>query len=206
MITIGVTGSIGMGKTTVTSMMKDMGIPVHNADAAVANFLGPDGIAVREVKALFPEAVSKDADGTDLIDKEILGKIVFYDREKKTQLEAILHPLVKTDSDNFVEEMKKQGHEMVAFEIPLLFETHRDEDMTCSICVSCSPENQKSRILDNRPGMTSEKFDAIVAGQMIDSEKRARADYVLANDGDFDEARENLERILSRISDRFKNQ
>lgn len=204
MITIGVTGSIGMGKTTITNMMKDMGIPVHNADAAVAEFLGADGIAVKAVKELFPETVSKDADGADLIDKDELGKIVFYDRSKKEQLEQILHPLVKTDSDRFVNEMQKQGHEIVAFEIPLLFETQRDKDMTCTICVSCSKEHQKERILE-RPGMTSEKFDAIVAGQMIDSEKRSLADYVLLNDGNFDDARENLERIIQRVRDRFKN-
>ena len=205
MIKIGVTGSIGMGKTTVTKMMQEMGIAIHNADLAVARFLSAGGIAVEQVQKLFPETVLKDKNGKNFIDKQALGKIVFYNKNKKSQLEEILHPLVKVDSDKFVKDMGEQGYNIVAFEIPLLFETHRDKDMSCSICVSCSPDNQRLRMLD-RPSMTPEKFDAIVAEQMLDSEKRELSDYVLLNDGSLKDTKQNLEEILKLIKERFKNQ
>jgi dephospho-CoA kinase len=201
MIVIGVTGSIGTGKSTIISMLKDMGVPVHDADHAVATMLAPRGIAVKTVGKTFPEAFDVDAEGYAFINKEELGKIVFHDRDKKEQLENILHPLVKIDSDNFVNEMKVCGHNIVALEIPLLFETGREEDMDFTICVSCSPEQQKNRVMQ-RKGMTSEKFDAIVAGQMTDREKTERADFVIMNDGNREDTREQLANIIERIKSR----
>ncbi len=198
MLVIGVTGSIGMGKTTIANMLRDMGVPVHDADISVAKFLRPGGIAVRTVGEMFPEALVHDEIGAAYIDKTALGKIVFNDRVKKKKLEDYLHPLVKTDTDVFIKKMSERGHKIVAMEVPLLFETGRDKDVNLTICVSCSPEKQKQRTLE-RTGMTSEKFDAIVAGQMLDAEKRQKADYVLLNDGDFEEARQKLLDIYRHI-------
>jgi len=202
MITIGVTGSIGVGKSTVANMIRDLGIPVHDADAAVAKFLSAEGDAVKMVAEEFPTTLKKDASGKEFIDKHELGKIVFNNKEKKQILENILHPMVITDSNLFIKEMEKLGHSITAFEIPLLFETNRDKDLDVTICVSCSPENQKMRILQ-RPRMTEEKFNSIIKEQMPDAEKRNRADYVILNDGDVLETKKNLEETIENIKSKF---
>jgi len=198
MIIIGVTGSIGSGKSTVINMLKDMGIPVHYADRVVADLLCAKGIAVRQLGKMFPEAMEVDDEGYAYINRDELGKIVFRDREKKQQLEKFLHPLVKANSDEFTEAMKLCGHKMVALEIPLLFETGRDKEVDFTVCVVCSHDHRKERTLV-RSGMTSEKFDAIVSGQMKDKEKQELANYVILNDGELDETRAHLEKVIFDI-------
>ncbi len=198
MITIGVTGSIGMGKTTVANMLRDLGIPVHDSDASVHRLLSNGGIAVAPVAKLFPEALSIDRDGDGYIDRQILGRLVFGDRQKKRALEDILHPLVRAESDKFKEDMEKHAQEMIALDIPLLFETGGEKRVDVTLCVSAAPETQRERVLA-RHGMTSEKFDRIVAGQLPDHEKRARADFVVENNGDLEDTRRQLNHIVHKI-------
>ena len=125
-------------------------------------------------------------------------KLVFGDRAKKRELEEILHPLVRAESDAFKEEMKKKAHKIVALDIPLLFETGGEKRVDFTICVSAHAEVQKARVLA-RPGMTSDKFDRIVSGQLPDAEKRKRATYVVETDNGFDDMRQQLQKILDRI-------
>jgi dephospho-CoA kinase len=198
MIVIGITGSIGMGKTTAANMLRDMGIPVHDSDAAVHELLGPEGGAVAEVGALFPEALKKDAAGRDYIDRQALGRVVFADRRKKRALEQVLHPLVREKSDAFKTEMRQKAHKIIALDIPLLFETGGEKRVDVTLCVTAPKGVQRERVLA-RPGMTSEKFDRIVAGQLPDAEKRARADYVVESDKGFDDMRKQIEKIIDAI-------
>lgn len=198
MIVIGITGSIGMGKSTAAEMLRDMGIPVHDSDAAVHRLLGPNGGAVSTVGESFPEALAKDASGVPFIDRGVLGKTVFADRARRQELEDILHPLVRAESDHFKDEMKKRGHEMAVLDIPLLFETGAEKRVDVTICVTAPPETQRERVLA-RSGMTSEKFDRIVAGQLPDTEKRKRADHVVDTSKGMDATRKQLSDIINLL-------
>src|ERR1035437_3373368 len=133
---IGITGSIGMGKTTAAEMLRDMGIPVHDSDAAVHALLGPNGNAVSIVGAAFPDALKMDKKGDSYIDRHVLGRIVFAERKKKRKLEEILHPMVRAESDAFIAEMIKKAHNIVALDIPLLFETGSERRVNVTICVT----------------------------------------------------------------------
>lgn len=199
MIVLGITGSIGMGKSTVSRMLTDKGIPVHDADAAVHKLLGPDGAGVEPVAALFPEALKQDEVGRSYIDRPTLGRSVFADRQKKKALEDILHPMVRAESDAFKEENRKKGTPMVALDIPLLFETGGETRVDVTICVSAPRDVQRERVLA-RPGMTAEKFDRIVAGQLPDAEKRKRADYVIETGCDIEETKKQVQRVIDAIS------
>lgn len=198
MTVIGITGSIGMGKTTASGMLQEMGIPVHDSDAAVHQLLATGGRAVNAVGKNFPEALKKNAGGESYIDRQILGRMVFADRHKKKELEEILHPLVRAESDKFIEDMRQKGEDIVALDIPLLFETGGEKRVDLTFCVTAPHEVQKERVLA-RHGMTSEKFDRIVAGQLPDAEKRRRSDYVIESDKGLDEMRHQLHRIIDRI-------
>jgi dephospho-CoA kinase len=202
MIIIGLTGSIGMGKSTVAEMLRDRGVPVHDADAAVHRLLGPGGGAVGIVGQEFPGVTVVDGEGVAQIDRAALGRIVFADRAARKKLEELLHPLVRAQSDRFVADHRRQGAEMVALDIPLLFETGGEKRVDVTLCVSANAGAQESRVLA-RPGMTREKFDRIVAGQMPDAEKRKRADHVLATDQTLAETAADLDRLLEEI--RLKN-
>lgn len=199
MIVLGITGSIGMGKTTAAKMLVDMGIPVHDADAAVHELLGAGGNAVAAVGKEFPEALVTRDDGLQMIDRAVLGRIVFVDRARKKKLEDILHPMVRKMSDDFKEQHRQKGTPMVALDIPLLFETNGENRVDVTICVSAAKETQRERVLA-RPGMTAEKFDRIVAGQLPDGEKRKRADYVVETDGGLDDTRRQLQKIIDIIA------
>jgi dephospho-CoA kinase len=198
MIVLGVTGSIGMGKTTAANMLRDLGVPVHDSDAAVHRLLGPAGGAVGPVGDLFPEALCRDAHERDYIDRAVLGRIVFADREKKRALEEILHPMVRAESDAFKKDMQEKGEKVIALDIPLLFETGGENRVDVTICVTAPKDLQRERVLA-RPGMTSEKFDRIVAGQMPDAEKRKRADYVVETGKGLDDTRIQLQKIIDRV-------
>ena len=195
---IGITGSIGMGKTTAAGMLREMDIPVHDSDASVHALLGAQGKAVSLVGAAFPDALKTDKNGDPYIDRPVLGRIVFGDRKKKRRLEEILHPMVRAESDAFIADMIKKAHNIVALDIPLLFETGSERRVNVTICVTAPQDMQRNRVLA-RPGMTSEKFERIVAGQLPDAEKRQRADYVVETDKGFEEMRRQLEKIISQI-------
>ena len=184
MIIIGLTGSIGMGKSTVAAMMQTLGVPVHDADETVHELLEPGGKGIQPVCAAFPYFEYPQIYGKKsgfaprpLLRKE-LGAIVFADDEKRETLENILHPLVQESQTEFMRKHKALGVEIVALDIPLLFETGADQRVDYTINVSAPYEIQRARVLD-RPGMTEEKFHAILERQMPDGEKCTRADYVL---------------------------
>jgi dephospho-CoA kinase len=188
---LGITGSIGMGKSTAAAMLRDMGIPVHDADAAVHALLARGGKATAAVSKAFPG--TRNAEGG--IDRQALGRIVFADPAQKKRLEDILHPMVRAESDAFVSAMSA-AHDVVALDIPLLFEVGGENRVDAVVCVSAPPEVQRARVLA-RPGMTPEKFSRILAGQLPDAEKRRRADYVVETDKGFDDMRAQLEKIVA---------
>jgi len=202
LIIIGITGSIGMGKSTAAKMLCDMGVPVYDSDATVHDLLARDRKAVSAVGKKFPEAVKTNEFGEFYIDRQILGKSVFTDNQKKKMLEKILHPMVLEESNFFIELMKKKNHQIIALDIPLLFETGWEKCVDVTLCVSASPEIQRRRVLE-RPNMTSEKFDRIVSWQLPDTEKRKRADYVVDTGKDFDDIRKQLMQIVNKL--RVKN-
>ncbi len=195
---IGLTGSIGMGKTTAAAAFRAMGIPVHDADATVHALLAVGGGGVDAVGAAFPEALRKDDAGNAYIDRRTLGQIVFGNDALKAKLESILHPMARATGDAFVAEMRGKGHPLVVLDIPLLFEIGGEKRVDITICVTAPPEVQRARVLA-RDGMTAEKFARILAGQMPDAEKRKRADYIVRTDKGHDDMRRQLEDILRRI-------
>ena len=177
MIVLGLTGSIGMGKSTAARMLKRMGAPVCDSDAVVHGLLGCHGAAVPAIDAAFPGVV---VDGA--VDRRALGAAVFGNPAALKRLEAILHPAVQAAQRRFLKQAARRGVRVVVLDIPLLFETGGERRVDRTVVVTAPFLVQKSRVLA-RPGMTSEKFAAILARQMPDAEKRRRADYVV-NTGD----------------------
>lgn len=172
---IGLTGSIGMGKSTVAGMLRRMRIPVYCADEAVHALLGPYGVAVNAVAKLYPAAYHPE---TKSIDRTSLGMAVFHDAALMKQLEAILHPLVRLQEKIFLQRCSTMRKRLVVLDIPLLFETRAEKRMHRVMVVSAPSFIQRSRVL-SRIGMTTQKFRAILAKQMPDAQKRNRADVVI---------------------------
>lgn len=197
MIVIGLTGSIGMGKSTAAGMMAEMGIPVHDADACVHELTGPNGKAVAPVGALCPEAVAENEKGEKYIDRKVLGKAFFADPDLKKQVEDILFPLVRQSADDFVEQKKKEGYKAVLLDIPLLFEVGRDKDMDVTIVVSAPKEVQRERVLAR--GTSVERLEAVLKSQLPDEEKRQRADYVVETHRGFEDTRKQLKGIVDKL-------
>lgn len=201
MIIIGLTGSIGMGKSTVANMMTARGVPVHDADAAVHKLLGAGGDAVGVVGQVFPEALVVDGTGIAHIDRQVLGRVVFNDRAAKKKLEELLHPIVRAQTDKFVDDHRRKGTEVITLDIPLLFETKGEGRVDVTLCVSANAAEQEKRVMA-RPNMTREKFQRIVAGQMPDEQKRKLADYVLHTDQTLAQTEQDLDKILRDIKQR----
>jgi dephospho-CoA kinase len=179
MIVLGLTGSIGMGKSTAAAMLRRLGVPVHDADAAVHRLLGPGGAAVARVAAAFPGSGIVDAaTGRMRIDRAALGRLVFADPEALRRLEAILHPLVRQDERRFRRRMASSHCPLVVLDIPLLFESGGDRRCDATLVVTAPRRVQRARVMA-RPGMTEERFAAILAKQLPDAEKRRRADFVV---------------------------
>lgn len=195
MIVLGVTGSIGMGKSTIAALLEEMGVPVHNADEAVHAALAPGGAAFEEVAVTFPDAWNKKE---RTIDRARLGAAVFADADQRRRLEAILHPAVRASQDRFLMAQKKTGRAMVALDIPLLFETGAERRVDHTLVASAPYLIQKRRVL-GRPGMTEEKFAAILKTQMPDAEKRKRADFVVETGLGLAHTRRMLQRIIKEI-------
>ncbi len=195
MIIVGLTGSIGMGKSVATSMFRDMGVPVHCSDEAVHALLGPQGAAVAAVDAAFPGVINPHDNS---INRKALGAKIFgYDEERK-RLENILHPLVVDSQRRFIAEQSKHQALLVVLDIPLLYETGADARVDKVIVVSAPSFIQRQRVLA-RPGMTREKFEAIRASQMPDAEKRRRADYVVQTGIGRAYTRNALTRIIKQL-------
>jgi dephospho-CoA kinase len=173
MIIIGLTGSIGMGKSTVARQFLSLGVHICNADAIAHQLMSKGGAAVADIEGQFPGVVKNGS-----VDRKKLGDIVFADKAKLTILEAILHPLVVEKETHFLEAQRLKGADMAVLEIPLLFETHAQERCDMVLVASASPHIQKQRVM-RRAGMTEEKFKHIIALQMPDREKCSLADVVI---------------------------
>ena len=179
MIIIGLTGSIGMGKSTAAAMLRELGVPVHEADAEVHNLLESGGKGAIAVAAAFPpNAYAAIYKSQNSVDRKKLGEIVFHNDQERIMLESILHPLVREAQDQFIRHQKSLGHNIAVLDIPLLFETGRETALDYTIVVTAPYFIQKMRVL-SRPGMSEEKFWAILKRQMPDVEKRARADFIV---------------------------
>ena len=190
---IGLTGSIGMGKSTTAAMFRDAGVPVYDADAAVHDLYDAGGAAVGPVGEAFPGVVK---DGR--VDREELRKRVLGHPEELKRLNAIVHPLVGRDRVGFFQKAEAEGADMVVLDIPLLFETGGHANVDAVVVVSAPPEVQRERVLA-RPGMTPERLDAILAQQMADAEKRARAHFVVDTGRGLEAAREQVRDIIRQL-------
>jgi dephospho-CoA kinase len=189
MIRIALTGSIGMGKSTVAKMFERAGVPVFDADAVVHRLQAPGGGLVEKIGELFPGCVRC---GT--LDRECLAEIVLADREKLAALERIVHPAVREARDEFVAQHK--GAPVLLFEIPLLFETSGENDFDKIVVVSAPADVQRSRVLE-RTGMSLAKLKSIRDRQMPDAEKRRRADFVVDTGTDLSTTESQVREILA---------
>lgn len=178
MIVIGLTGSIGMGKSTAAAIFRNLGVPVFDSDACVHDLSRPGGIAVEDVLAHFPESRSKNVGSLPTIDRQKLGKIIFANSNAREQLEAILHPYVWGEQAKFKQHMRRTGQKIVMMDIPLLFETGAQDRVDVTAVVTAPYLLQRQRVLA-RPGMDEEKFQAILKTQIPDRQKRRLADYII---------------------------
>lgn len=195
MILLGLTGSIGMGKSTTTAMFADLGAVVWNADDAVHRLYAPGGEAVGPVGEAFPGVV---VDGA--VDRTRLAEALGKDETAFRRLEAIVHPLVAQGRAADLEAARTAGVKLAVLDIPLLFETGGDRAVDAVVVVTADPAIQAERVLA-RPGMTRERFDAILARQMPDAEKRARADFVIDTGRGLEAARAEVEAIVATVLD-----
>lgn len=191
MIVIGLTGSIGMGKSTTAALFAKEGIPVNDADRVVHDLYR--GEAVAPIAALFPDAVTKG-----VVDRKALSENLAKNPAKFKELEAIVHPLVRAREMRFLEEAGAAGAAMVVLDIPLLFETGGAERVDRIVVVSCDPEIQRQRVLE-RPGMTAEKFEMILKRQLPDADKRERADFVIDTGHGIEAARGRVREIIAEL-------
>ena len=192
MIVLGITGSIGMGKSTASTMLEILGVPTQSSDAAVHDLLKPGSEAWAALNAAFPYFAYPQiydlsakfkfwlhpSKRKRTVNRKALGKLVFASPREREKLEKILHPFVRQRQDQFIREQKALGHKMVALDIPLLFETGADTRLDAVINISAPAHIQKARVLA-RPNMDQKKFEAILKTQMSDGEKCARADFVI---------------------------
>jgi dephospho-CoA kinase len=189
---VGLTGSIGMGKSTVSGMFRELGIPVFDADAEVHRFQGPGGALLPDIEAAFPGVTNENG-----VDRQALGAQVLGDKAKLEILEAIIHPAVAKVRAAFLAE--NLSSKLVVFDIPLLFEKGGSDAVDIVIVVSAPADVQKQRVLE-RPGMTPEKFAHILKLQTPDAEKRARADYVIDTSGPIEQTRIAVRELASTLS------
>ena len=191
MIVVGLTGSIGMGKSTTAGLFAAEGVPVNDADQVVHDLYRSD--AVEAIRDVFPDVI---VDG--IVDRQKLSANLAKNPANFKTLEAIVHPLVRLREKAFLEDQNAAGASVVVLDIPLLFETNASGRVDKIVVVSCPPEIQRERVLA-RPGMTLEKFELILSRQTPDAEKRARADYVIDTGRGIDKAREQVKTILQDL-------
>ncbi|MGD0634489.1 MAG: dephospho-CoA kinase [Beijerinckiaceae bacterium] len=194
MIVLGLTGSIGMGKSVTADLFREEGIPVFDSDACVHQLYS--GRAAPLVEARFPGTVR---DG--VVDRAILGSRVFGDPGAMRDLEAIVHPLVRAEREAFLAQARAAGAKVAVLDIPLLFETGAESEADLVVLVSAPESVQKARVLA-RPGMTPERFTAILAKQMPDAQKRRRANAVIETGEGLDSARRQVRDLLAGLVSR----
>ena len=193
MIVVGLTGSIGMGKSTVAKMFAEEGAPAFNSDAAVHEMYAPGGAAVLPVEEAFPGVMRDGA-----IDRVALSAKVVGNEKAIRRLEDIVHPLVRQAQANFLATQRAAGTAVVVLDIPLLFESTGAQAVDKIVVVSAPLDVQRTRVL-SRPGMTEEKFEGLLARQTSDAEKRARAHFVIDTGGPFDETRAQVRAVLDAL-------
>ena len=191
MIVLGLTGSIGMGKSATAKMFAEAGVPVHDSDETVHRLYA--GKAAPLVEAAFPGTTQ-----AGVVDRVKLGRQVLADPAALKKLEAIVHPLVRADADAFLDLHRAAGAPVAVLDIPLLFETGGRNRVDKVVVVTASPEIQRARVLA-RPGMSEEKFSSILAKQVPDAEKRRQADFIIDTGHGFDAARRAVEAIVSEL-------
>ncbi len=189
MIKLGLTGSIGMGKSTVSAIFAALGVPVFDADAEVHRLQGPGGELVEAIEQLFPGTT-----GLEGVDRAKLSAAVLGDREKLRALEDLIHPAVGLNRAAFLR--KHAGAHIVLFDIPLLYETTGDAGLDGVIVVSAPPEIQRERVLA-RPGMSRQKFEQVLALQLPDAGKRARADFIVDTGVPLAETKRQIDAIVT---------
>lgn len=190
-LVLGLTGSVGMGKSTVAGMFAELGVPVFDADAAVHQMQGPGGVLVAAIEAAFPGTT-----GSAGVDRALLGSQVFGDAAALARLEAIIHPAVRAARRGFL--MEHAGEKLVVFDIPLLFEKGGVEEVDVVAVVSAPAAVQRERVLA-RPGMTPERFAQILALQMPDLEKRLNADHVIDTGSTLEATRAEVARLVEKL-------
>lgn len=191
MIKLGLTGSIGMGKSTTAQFFREAGIPVNDADQVVHELYR--GKAVAPIEIAFPGVASNG-----VVDRQKLADYLSRNPAKFAELEAIVHPLVRAEEQAFLVRQKEAGADLVVLDIPLLFETGGQDRVDSIVVVTCDPDIQEKRVLA-RPGMTREKFDMILSRQMSDSEKRRRADFIVDTGLGFEPARQAVDNIIQQL-------
>lgn len=191
-ILIGLTGSMGMGKSTTARMFAEAGCTIWDADAAVHRLYAPGGMGAAALAGMFPEVI--EAGG---VSRARLREIVAHDPQALARLEAVVHPLVRKDRTDFVQRARAEGKECVVLDIPLLFETGAERDVDVVVVASTPPEVQRARLLA-RGKMAEAELDAILQNQMPDVEKRARADHVIVTDT-LEHAAQQVQAVLAEI-------
>ena len=192
---LGLTGSIGMGKSTTAQMFAELGIPVWDADAAVHKLYSPGGAAVPAIQELYPEAIEHGE-----VSRPALKRLIQSDESVLGKLERIVHPLVAADRQNFIE---TPDTDIVLLDIPLLFETNGDKYMDAIACVDIDPETQRERVLQ-RNTMTEEQFEQILNKQLPNDVKRSQSDFVIQTDN-LDHAKEQVAHIIELIRKDYIN-
>lgn len=192
MFVLGLTGSLGMGKSATAKMFAEEGVPVHDADAAVHRLYEAEATPL--IEAAFPGTT-----GGGKVDRDKLAQRVLGDAAAIKKLETIVHPLVRNSEEKFLVEAERKGAAVAVLDIPLLFETGGDNRCDAVIVVSAPSDVQHARVFE-RSGMTEQKFAAILAKQMSDAEKRKRADFVVDTSKGFDAARAQVRDILGRVA------
>jgi dephospho-CoA kinase len=194
MIVLGLTGSIGMGKSTAAAVLRRLGVPLYDADAEIHKMLGRGGSAVAAVEAAFPGVRGEEG----AIDRRRLGARVFGKPEELRRLERILHPMVRAVERRWVARQRARGAKLVVLDIPLLFETDRIDRVDGVIVVSAPLRLQRERVM-RRPGMSAARFAAVLASQFPDREKRQRADFVVSTALSRADAAHQLAAIVRRV-------
>lgn len=193
LLKVALTGSIAMGKSTVAGMIRELGVPVFDADASVHALYAQGGKAVAVIERAFPDAI---VDGA--VDRTRLSELVVGKADAMARLEQIVHPLVHAEQAGFLRQAREEGQPLVVFDIPLLFEGNRASEFDAVLVVSAPADLQRERALA-RPGMTVEKFEAILARQMPDADKCARADYVIPTGGALSETRTAVVETIEKL-------
>jgi dephospho-CoA kinase len=195
-IHVGLTGSIGMGKSETAKMFAQLGVPVYDADAAVHRLYQPGGAAVAPIGEAFPGTVKDGA-----VDRVELSRHVTGNHDATVKLQAIVYPLMAGERRKFLEDAEARGADIVVFDIPLLFETRGEANMDAVVVVSAPSHVQRERVLA-RPGMTQEKFDYLHSRQMPDEEKRAKAHFVVVTDKGLEHAFEQVKMIVAALHEK----